>query len=110
MRPSRRRFAPPQDDDTMLVAPRKNVIVRSARQGASRTTLEGDPASFPELNAGHGALVDLVRAVDDAHDARARPGIGQPEILADAGAAMRLDRPVDNGEQHLRRHYLDHRD
>ncbi len=41
--------------------------------------------SFPQLDPGDGAFVDLVGAVDDAHHARARPGIGEAEILADAG-------------------------
>src|SRR4029078_3927059 len=81
-----------------------------AAERLSRRTLALDPLSLPQLDAGDGALVDLVRAVDDAHDARAGPGVGEAEILADAGAAMRLDRAVDHVQHHLRRHHLDHRD
>ena len=43
-------------------------------------------------------------------DARARVRVGEPEVLGDAGAAVRLDRPVDHPAGHVRRHDLDHRD
>src|SRR3546814_14549235 len=39
-----------------------------------------------------------------------RIGPGQPEVLGHAGAAMRLDRIVDDLQRHVRRLNLDHRD
>ena len=52
----------------------------------------------------------LVRPVDDAHRALVRIGLGEPEVLAHAGRAVRLDRPVDDLARHVGRDHLDHRD
>jgi hypothetical protein len=47
-------------------------------------------ATFDQLQLGDGIAVHFIRAVDDAHSALVRIGLGQPEVLADAGRAMRL--------------------
>ena len=52
----------------------------------------------------------LVRAVGEPERAGAGPQVGQREVLADAAAAVRLDRPVDHPLGHRRGDDLDRLD
>src|SRR5262249_33592040 len=63
---------------------------------------------FFQLKLGDGFAVDFVRAVGQAQRALVRPGVGQVEVLADAAAAMSLQRAVDHAQGHIRSDDLDH--
>src|SRR3984957_17857323 len=65
---------------------------------------------FPQLAAGQGPLVHLVGAVGKPQRSRARPQLGQREVLADSAAAVGLDRLVDHPLRHGRGHDLDRLD
>ena len=54
--------------------------------------------------------VDLVRPVGESERARAGPGLGERKVLRDAAPAVRLNRPVDDAERHIRRDDFDHGD
>ena len=63
-----------------------------------------------ELLLGHRPQVHLVRAVDQPQRARARVEARQRRVLGDAGAAVDLDRAVDDVAGGARGHDLDRRD
>src|SRR5207249_3097561 len=63
-----------------------------------------------QLNLRDRVAVNFVGAVDDANGALVGIGFGEPEVLADAGRAVGLDRPVDDLATDVRRNDLDHRD
>src|SRR5689334_7747877 len=65
---------------------------------------------LPQLAAGQGPLVHLVRAVGEPERAGAGPQVGQREVLADPAAAVGLDRLVDHPLGHPRRDDLDRLD
>src|SRR5688572_22375997 len=65
---------------------------------------------FPQLDFGYGLAVDFVGAVGQAQRALMSPGAGKVEILADAAAAVSLNRAVNNAQSHVRRDDLDHGD
>jgi hypothetical protein len=50
--------------------------------------------------------MDLIGPVDDAHRPAVRPHVRQRRVLADAGAAISLDRAVDHLERHARHLHL----
>ena len=52
----------------------------------------------------------FVRAIGQTQRADAGVGFGEAEILAHAGAAMRLDGVVNDLQRHARRRHLDHGD
>ena len=57
-----------------------------------------------ELDPRDRPVVHLVRPVGQAQRPDPRPARRQPEILADAGAAMRLHRVVDDPQRHVAAH------
>src|SRR3984885_12027762 len=70
----------------------------------------GSVCILPKFKSGNGAVMDLVRAVGEAH--RPHRGIipGETRIVGDAGGAVRLDGVVDDPKRHVGRRHLDHGD
>jgi hypothetical protein len=58
--------------------------------GDRGSTLQRRP--FPDLDLRNRIAVHLVRPIDDAHGALVGIGLGEREVAADAGRAVRLDR------------------
>jgi hypothetical protein len=54
--------------------------------------------------------VHFVWTIGEANRARVGPGRRQAEVVADPGAAMRLDGAIEDAERHPRGDHLDHRD
>ena len=70
---------------------------RVGRQHLGRAAGEARRALvFAQFEPGDLVPVDLVGAVGQPQRAGRRPGVGEAEIAADAGAAVGLDRPVDH--------------
>src|SRR6516164_6753637 len=64
--------------------------------------------SAPQLDLGDGLAVHLIRTVRQAQRPGMGPGGGEAEVGADARAAVRLDRAVDDAQGHVWRHDFDH--
>src|SRR5690606_7233744 len=67
-------------------------------------------AILAQLQARDLVAVDFVRAVGEAQDAGARPLVRERKVLAHPAAAVKLDRPVEHLQRHVRRRHLDHGD
>src|SRR5690606_3269929 len=63
-----------------------------------------------QLPAGEGPPVHLVRSVDDVQSPGVGVHVGQREVLADPGAAVRLDRAIDDPGGDFRNGHLDRLD
>ena len=104
-------------------------VVRLGTEGASRYVVAAARGAIPsgcpgigghrsgavgtlplQLLLGDPADVHRVRAVDDAQRAGVRVEAGQRGVVADAGAAVQLDRPVDDVQRHPRGGDLDRGD
>src|SRR5258705_11647045 len=65
---------------------------------------------LPKFKSGNGAIVDLVRAIGQAHGAHRGIVARQPCVIGNAAATIGLDRLVDDLQRHVGRRDLDHVD
>src|SRR5438270_11511211 len=82
---------------------RISSVPRSSKAGSLR-----GPA--PELLAGDRALVNLVGPVGQAERAQVGVHRGQREVVADPGATVDLNRPIDHAQRNVGSGDLDRRD
>src|SRR6266581_7248544 len=104
-RPSRRRFAPPQDDEVLPMALKAYVILRSPRQRASRRTHDPDPGTHAGLLLRRQQVADAAQREVVAGDREAGD-----DALADRGRLRGRAAADRVRDMHLDRRKLDLRD